>query len=151
MPTFQRHIRYVLNLKVIHSIVLMNLQIHLLYINSSNQLVEKVKKLSSNTWESVTLEDAVKKGPEPNSRLAGAAYNFDGGWNPEGSQWVYYTTFVLRFHQHLLTLQFRSLANVKIKVVTLTMRKKASLKFAAPLVDPGILKVCFPKNGAKYS
>ncbi|KAB8302169.1 hypothetical protein EYC80_005616 [Monilinia laxa] len=66
--------------------------IHLLYINSSNQLVEKVKKLSSNTWESVTLEDAVKKGPEPNSRLAGAAYNFNGGWNPEGSQWVYYTT-----------------------------------------------------------
>ncbi|QSZ35227.1 hypothetical protein DSL72_008096 [Monilinia vaccinii-corymbosi] len=66
--------------------------IHVLYINSSDQLVERVKKLSSGAWESVTLEDAVKNGPEPNSRLAGGAYNFDGGWNPEGSQWAYYTT-----------------------------------------------------------
>ncbi|ESZ96295.1 developmental-specific protein Ssp1 [Sclerotinia borealis F-4128] len=66
--------------------------IHLLYINSSHELVEKVKKLATNTWEGVTLEDVVKKGPEMNSRLAGAAYNFNGGWNPEGSQWVYYTS-----------------------------------------------------------
>jgi hypothetical protein len=69
--------------------------IHLLYMNSSNHLAEKVKRMSGDSpiWESVSLSDDVKKGPEPNSRLTGGAFNStQSGWNPNGSQWAYFST-----------------------------------------------------------
>jgi len=67
--------------------------IHLLYMNSSNKLAEKIKRMSGDNpiWEDFSLPDQVKNGPEPDSRLAGGAWN-GSGWNPTGSQWAYYST-----------------------------------------------------------
>lgn len=68
--------------------------IHLLYINSSSNLVEKVKRMSGDkpVWEDIPLADAVKKGPEMNSRMTGGAWNGTGSWNPTGSQWLYFAS-----------------------------------------------------------
>ncbi|PQE04601.1 fucose-specific lectin protein [Rutstroemia sp. NJR-2017a BBW] len=67
--------------------------IHLLYINSSGNLVEKFKRMSGDKtiWENIPLADAVKKGPESNSRLTGGAWN-GSGWNATGSQWNYFAS-----------------------------------------------------------
>ncbi|KAM3074972.1 hypothetical protein ACMFMG_007565 [Clarireedia jacksonii] len=63
-------------------------------MNSSSQLVEKVKRTSGDkpVWEDVPLADAVKKGPEMNSRMTGGAWNGSASWNPTGSQWVYFAS-----------------------------------------------------------
>ncbi|KAB8298313.1 hypothetical protein EYC80_002042 [Monilinia laxa] len=67
--------------------------IHLLYINQNKNLVEKVKRMKDDNpvWEDVSLPDEVKKGPEQSSRLTGGAFNESGGWNPNGSQWGYFS------------------------------------------------------------
>jgi hypothetical protein len=64
-----------------------------MYINSSGNLVEKVKRMSGDKpiWENIPLADAVKNGPEANSRLTGSAWN-GSGWNATGSQWNYFAS-----------------------------------------------------------
>jgi len=66
--------------------------IHVLYINQSNQLVEKARELPSGSWQNIALADPVKKGPVQNSRLTSGSYNHGSGWNPLGSQWVYFVS-----------------------------------------------------------
>ncbi|TGO51814.1 hypothetical protein BCON_0154g00340 [Botryotinia convoluta] len=67
--------------------------IHLLYINKDKQLMEKVKRMKGDNpiWEDVKIPDEVKKGPEQYSRLASGAFNSGSGWNPNGSQWAYFS------------------------------------------------------------
>ncbi|KAI9641738.1 hypothetical protein NHQ30_009594 [Ciborinia camelliae] len=67
--------------------------IHLLYMNVDHFLMEKVKRMKGDNpiWEDVKIPDEVKKGPEMYSRMAGDAFNSGSGWNPNGSQWVYYS------------------------------------------------------------
>lgn len=62
-------------------------------MNKDKQLAEKVKRMkgSNPIWEDVQLPDDVKKGPEQFTRFAGAAFN-GGNWNPNGSQWCYYSS-----------------------------------------------------------
>lgn len=69
--------------------------IHLLYMNKDNQMMEKIKRMKGDNpvWENFNLPDEVKKGPEQNSRLTSGAWNnTQGGWNPNGSQWAYFSS-----------------------------------------------------------
>lgn len=72
-----------------------NQTIHLMYMNQSGQLAERVKRMSGDTpiWEDVTLNDDVRKGADQNSRMTSGAFNKSGGtWNPNGSQWAYFSS-----------------------------------------------------------
>jgi len=68
--------------------------IHLLYMNKNNNMAEKVKRMKGDnpTWEDFNLPDDVKKGPEQNSKVTGGAWNSDQTWNPNGSQWTYFSS-----------------------------------------------------------
>ncbi|KAE8154834.1 hypothetical protein BDV25DRAFT_82766 [Aspergillus avenaceus] len=65
--------------------------IHVVYLDSSTKVVDKVKVLSKGTWEDGQVT-GIETNPATNSRLTGASFNGTTGWNPKGSQWVYYNT-----------------------------------------------------------
>nr|ACR43470.1 developmental-specific protein Ssp1 [Sclerotinia minor] len=67
--------------------------IHLLYMNKDKQLTEKVKRMKGDNpiWEDVKIPDEVRKGPEQYSKLTSDSFNQSSGWNPNGSQWAYFS------------------------------------------------------------
>jgi len=67
--------------------------IHLLYLNKDKELMEKVKRMEGENpiWQDVKIPEELKKRPEQYSKLTGEAFNENTGWNPNGSQWAYFS------------------------------------------------------------
>ncbi|KAE8315972.1 hypothetical protein BDV41DRAFT_574352 [Aspergillus transmontanensis] len=64
--------------------------IHVVYLNGSAKVADRVKVLSEGSWEDGKV-DGISTSPASVSRITGGAFN-GSGWNPDGSQWVYFNT-----------------------------------------------------------
>ncbi|KAJ1711539.1 hypothetical protein AFGD_008259 [Aspergillus flavus] len=64
--------------------------IHVVYLDRSAKVADRVKILSEGTWKDGKV-DGISTNPASISRITGGAFN-GSGWNPDGSQWVYYNT-----------------------------------------------------------
>ncbi|KAE8396362.1 hypothetical protein BDV23DRAFT_168176 [Aspergillus alliaceus] len=65
--------------------------IHVIYLDSSAKVADKVKVLSKGKWEDGQTS-GIETNPASVSRITGGAFNGTTGWNPNGSQWAYYNT-----------------------------------------------------------
>ncbi|KAB8071115.1 hypothetical protein BDV29DRAFT_197622 [Aspergillus leporis] len=65
--------------------------IHVVYLDPSAKIAEKVKILSEETWQDGQTT-GVTKNPTSTSHITGGSFNGSSGWNPNGSQWVYFNT-----------------------------------------------------------
>ncbi|PIG84419.1 hypothetical protein AARAC_002331 [Aspergillus arachidicola] len=64
--------------------------IHVVYLDGSAKVADRVKVLSQGSWEDGKV-DGISTNPASVSRIGGGAFN-GSGWNPDGSQWVYFNT-----------------------------------------------------------
>ncbi|KNG88219.1 hypothetical protein ANOM_004597 [Aspergillus nomiae NRRL 13137] len=64
--------------------------IHVVYLDSSAKVADRVKVLSDGTWTDGKL-DGISANPASISRITGGSFN-GSDWNPDGSQWVYFNT-----------------------------------------------------------
>ncbi|KAF7596818.1 protein kinase ssp1 [Aspergillus hancockii] len=65
--------------------------IHVVYLDPSARVAEKVKVISEGTWKD-GQSTGITKNPVSTSRITGGSFNGNTGWNPNGSQWVYFNT-----------------------------------------------------------
>ncbi|KAE8139373.1 hypothetical protein BDV38DRAFT_291441 [Aspergillus pseudotamarii] len=69
--------------------------IHVVYLDRSAKVADTVKVLSEGTWKDGKV-DGISTNPASVSRITGGAFS-GSGWNPDGSQWVYFNTSDLPF------------------------------------------------------
>ncbi|KAF9638010.1 hypothetical protein BFW01_g8907 [Lasiodiplodia theobromae] len=73
--------------------------IHVFYFDTAKKLNDRVKDVSSSTWSDGKVPDDVATTPMEASRLTSGSFNSTEGWNPDGSQWVYFHQFTGKFEQ----------------------------------------------------
>lgn len=60
------------------------------YFDTAKKLTERVKDVSSSSWSDGNVPDDIATTPMEASRLTSGSFNSTSGWNPDGSQWVYF-------------------------------------------------------------